>query len=259
MKKAVCIETIFTEVPFEERFALAKQCGFDGVEFWTWKDKDIARIRKLCSISGIPIVAFSGDHGFSLVDPEEKTAYVAFVKDSLAVARELGCRYLVIHSNALDSRGNVLNRCDYVDNSKKVENAIEVLRELAPFAESAGVILALEALNDKVDHPGYFLCHTEDAVRIVQAVGSPSVKIVYDIYHMQIMEGNLINTLTRYIDYIGHIHIADVPGRHEPGTGEINFRNIVNTLKFLEYEGVIGFELFPLRSSSEAVGAMLAL
>jgi hydroxypyruvate isomerase len=259
MRVALCIETIFREFPFEERFSLVKVSGFDYVEFWTWEDKDIERIKQLCFENKVKVAAFSGDQDFSLVDDSEREKYVDFVKRSIKSALELDCRCLVLHSNALDKNGRVLRSYDEIGYEQKIQTMIDTLRILAPFAEEAGVTLVLEALNTKVDHPGNFLATTKDAIKVIRSVNSPNVKILYDVYHMQIMEGNLINTLREYIDFIGHIHIADVPGRNEPGTGEINYPNIVKALESLNYKGAIGFELFPLHSSKEAVRAIQAL
>ncbi len=253
MQKSLCIETLFGEFPFEERFSLTKVNGFNCIEFWLWKDKDINRIKDHCRKNELNITAFSGDQDFSLVSETEREQYVSFVKESIEVAKQLRCSCLVLHSNALDKNGAILNQHETINSQKKFQNMVDTLKILAPLAEKAAVTLVLEALNTKVDHPGYFLTHTEDAVKVVEQVGSPYVKILYDVYHMQIMEGNLINTIERYIDLIGYVHIADVPGRHEPGTGEINFVNVLGKLKSLNYKGVIGFELYPLRSSMEAV------
>lgn len=259
MQKAICIETLFTEVPFEERFTLVKEHGFKYVEFWTWKDKDILKIQRLCSENDLRIAGFSGDQDFSLVDPALEEEYIAFARESIAVAKKLGARFLVVHSDALGEGGKVIRPCSKNHIQERINHMVRVLKILAPWAEKENVTLVLEALNTHVDHPGYFLSHTEEAVQVVKQVDSSHVKILYDIYHMQIMEGNLISTIKKYITFIGHIHIADVPERHEPGTGEINFRNIMRSLKDLGYDAMVGFELYPLRTSLEAIQAIKAL
>jgi hydroxypyruvate isomerase len=253
MKKSVCIEMLFTEVAFEDRFQLAKESGFDYVEFWSWKDKDIQKIKELCRDHDLKIASFSGDQDFSMVDKRQKEDYVAFVKESIEIAKFLSCDHLVVHSNALGEKGVVINHYPNIANTHKIAAMLDVLNTLATEAEKSNVILALEALNTTVDHPGNFLTSTKQAAELIRSVNSSSIKILYDVYHMQIMEGNIINTLKAYIDAIGYIHIADVPGRHEPGTGEINFANIMKTLKKLKYDGMIGFELAPLHDSKKAV------
>ena len=253
MNKSICIEMLFTEMPFEDRFRLTRESGFEYVEFWSWKDKDIQKIKELCQLYDLKVASFSGDQAFSMVDENQKHDYIAFVQESIDIAKILKCDYLVIHSNALGENGVVLNHYDNLSHRQKNMAIFEVLKTLAPIAEETKITLVLEALNTIVDHGGNFLSSTRSAAELVELVNSPFIKILYDVYHMQIMEGNIINTLKAYIDAIGYIHIADVPGRHEPGTGEINYPNVIKTLKELNYEGIIGFELVPSRDSKEAV------
>jgi hydroxypyruvate isomerase len=130
---------------------------------------------------------------------------------------------------------------------------------LAPYAQEAGITCVLEPLNIQVDHAGNLLRTIADAVQVVQAVGSPAVKVLYDLYHMQIESGNLLSVFAQNQKHIGHIHIADNPGRHEPGTGEINYSNIFAGLEKLGYEGVVAFELSPQVSYGKAVEAIMAL
>ena len=253
MKKSICIEMLFTEVPFKDRFRLTKESGFDYVEFWSWKDKDIQMIKEMCRTHDLKIAGFSGDREFTMVDENQREDYIAFVEESMEIAKFLKCHNLVIHSNALDENGMVKNHYRNISASDKEMVMFDVLRTLAPKAERANVTLSLEALNTTVDHAGYFLSSTKEAAELIGSVNSSHIKLLYDLYHMQIMEGNLIATLKEYIDVIGYIHIADVPGRHEPGTGEINFTTVMKTLKALRYEGIVGFELTPLQDSKKAI------
>jgi hydroxypyruvate isomerase len=259
MKKSVCIEMIFTEVPFEDRFRLAKESGFDYIEFWTWKDKNIEQIKALCGEHDLKIASFSGDQEFSMIDEDKRNNYISFVEASIETAQLLNCEHLVVHSNALGENGVVIDPYLHVSEVKKIAGMFHVLQSLAAMAEAANVTLLLEALNTLVDHPGNFLMFTKDAAELIRVVNSSHIKILYDIYHMQIMEDNIIETLKSYIDTIGYIHVADVPGRHEPGTGEINFANVMTVLKTLDYKGFVGFELEPKRSSAEAICSILTL
>ena len=259
MKKSVCIQMLFSEVPFEDRFGLAKESGFDYIEFWSWKDKDIQKIKELCRANDLKIASFSGDQDFSMIDANRKADYVAFVQESIETAKILSCENLVIHSNALGENGVVINHSPNIADANKISAILDVLKTLASAAEKSNVTLVLEALNTMVDHSGNFLVSTRQAAELIRSVNSCHIKILYDIYHMQIMEGNIINTLNQYIDTIGYIHIADVPGRHEPGTGEINFANVIKTLEKLKYDGIIGFELVPLQDSTTAVRRIIDL
>jgi hydroxypyruvate isomerase len=259
MKKSLCIEMYFTDKPFEERFRLASEAGFDYIEFWSWTDKDIPEIKELCQRHDLGIASFSGDQNLSLIDETQRADYLRFVERSLEVAGFLGCENLVIHSNGLGDGGAVLNPYDHVSRLQKIEAMAETLKGLAPRAERVGVTLLLEALNTRVDHPGNFLSSTAQAAEIVDSIGSRRIKILYDVYHMQIMEGNILSTLRNNMDRIGYIHIADVPGRHEPGTGEINFPNVMKELRELGYDGFVGFELSPLREPAKAASLLLSL
>ena len=194
-----------------------------------------------------------------MIDENQKADYVAFVQESIETAKFLGCENLVIHSNALGENGVVINHYPDIAGPNKIAAMPDVLKTLASAAEKSNVTLVLEALNTMVDHSGNFLASTRQAAELIESVNSSHIKILYDIYHMQIMEGNLINTLNQYIDTIGYIHVADVPGRHEPGTGEINFTNVFKTLEKLKYDGIIGFELAPLQDSTTAVQRIIDL
>ena len=259
MKKSACIETIFTEVPFEERFGLAKEAGFDYIEFWSWKDKNIKNIKELCTKNNVKVASFSGDQSYSLIDESHEQPYIHFIKESIEAAKYLNCDSLVIHSNALGEMGRVVNPYNELSNYKKFGTMLNVLKALAPMAEKDKVTLVLEALNTEVDHVGNFLAFTKDSAEAIRLVNSPYIKLLYDIYHMQIMEGNIIDTLKKYMDTIGYIHAADVPGRHEPGTGEINYVNVMNALRALKYDKAVGFELFPLHNSKDAVESIMKL
>ncbi len=259
MKKSACLETLFTELPFAERFAAAKQAGFDSVEFWSWADKDLEMVHTAAQNAGIPIASMSGDQAFSLIDPAHKTSYIDFIKASIAAARKINCPVLVIHSNALGEGGKVINAYPELSTTVKLCTMFDTLKTLAPIAEDAGVVLVLEALNTHLDHVGNFLESTRMGAEMTRLIGSPNIKLLYDAYHMQINEGRLCDTLTEYIDQIGYIHLADTPGRHEPGTGEINFVRLLERLEQLGYAGTIGYELFPQGSTTDAVKAIMRL
>jgi hydroxypyruvate isomerase len=251
MKYSACIETIFTEVPFEERFQLAKRAGFEYVEFWTWESKNIERIKQLSDAIGIRIASFSGDDKYSMIDSNESKKYIDFLKESLKIAKYLNCQHLVIHSDALMADGSAKKINRQVSDYEKFVAMYDVLKSIAPLAEKEEVVLVLEPLNTIVDHKGYFLDNTKTAAELINLVNSPYVKVLYDVYHMQIMEGNIIDTINKYVKEIGYIHVADVPGRQEPGTGEINYTKVIEALRKVKYDNVIGFELFPSKDCKD--------
>lgn len=259
MKICACIDTLFTELPWNQRFQAAKDSGFEYIEFWCWTDKDLDEIKHCASNAGIKISGFNGDADFSLVDPAHKKQYLNYLQKSIDAAVYIGAESVTIHSNALGDKGIVVNHYDNLSDTVKLCSMYDMLRDCVPIAEKSGIVLNLEGLNTTTDHVGNFLKNTQMAAEIIRLLNSPMVRILYDVYHMQLNEGSVCDTLTKYIDTIGHIHVADVPGRHEPGTGELNYNHIFNHLKELGYTGKVGFELFPLTNSQEAVKAIMKL
>jgi hydroxypyruvate isomerase len=259
MKASVCIEMIYTEFPFLERIRIAAEQGFDAVEFWTWHDKDMAAIKKTAADCGIQVAAFHANRGGTLIHPEHRERFAAGVRESLAMAREMGVGQLLFLTDELAEDGRARFRFPELPADAQRRSVLEGLKAVAPLAEAAGVTLLLEPLNTYVDHPGYFLSSSAAGFELLRAVSSPRLKLLYDIYHMQIMEGNLIPALTRHLDLIGHIHVADTPGRHEPGTGEINYPVVFERLREAAYPGYIGLEFAPRIPSREAARQALAM
>ena len=255
MEFSCCIEMIYTGHPFLERIRLAKEAGFDYVEFWNWVDKDIDAIEKTLKGAGIRLATFQGSIRGVMVDKADREVYIEDMKTSIAMAKRLGAKAVFCMSDILQEDRSVKPRAVPIPPEEMKENTISVLKELAPFAEEAGVMLVIEPLNTIVDHAGYSLCTSREGADIVNAVGSPNVKLLYDAYHMQIMEGNVIDTIREVAPAIGHFHIADVPGRAQPGTGELNYANILKALKDTGYRGIVGFEFTPAGAPDEEVAA----
>ena len=258
MKYSVNIEVIYKELPFAERFAAAKRDGFDYVEIWDWESKDLNELKALCARHGLAISCMGGDGPISLCDPAHGEEYLAYLRRSLKVAQEVGCKLLAVHSNELMA-GEKKYAADLFPQYSDAEKTMAMYRSLAaiaPEAEAAGVTLCLEALNVETDHLGNFLRYTKDAAEIIRMVNSPNVKILYDAYHMYLNEGKIIETLRKYQDLIGCIHIADAPGRGEPGTGCINYRAVLRDLCEHGYDQMIAFELCPRSGSEAAVKAI---
>ncbi|MFC2144861.1 hydroxypyruvate isomerase family protein [Actinomycetota bacterium] len=253
MKYSACIEMLFDEVPFIQRINRAKENNFDAIEFWDWEEKDIDKIRDECVKNDISVAAFIGNTKGQMVNPEDNEALVTGIGQSIKIAKELQCNNLLLTTNILGEDRSVLPTPADLTEMDKKKNIEIVLSELAPIAEKAGITMVLEPLNILVDHPGYFLDNSKIGFDVLKKVNCPNIKLLYDIYHMQIMEGNIINTLENNIDLIGHIHIADVPGRREPGTGEINYNNIYNKLVELDYKNFAGFEYQPSISTEDSL------
>ena len=257
--KCACIEPLYGELPFLERFQAAKDDGFDLVEFWGWTDKDLDAVKAAAGKAGIAISGFNGDGELSLIDPTRREEYLAFLRRSVAAAKRLGAHSLTIHSNGLGDGGVVLHSHGDLSDTVKLCTMYATLLECAKIAQEADLQMNLEALNITTDHVGNYLTTTRMAAELTRMVGSPKLKILYDAYHMQLNEGSLCDNIRAYGDQIGHVHVADVPGRHEPGTGEINYRTVLSCLEETGYTGAVGYELFPKTTTARAVEAIMAL
>ena len=258
-QKSACIEPMYSELPFLERFQAAKNDGFDFVEFWSWTDKDLNAVKAAAEQAGIGISGFNGDAELSLVDPSQKEDYLAFLRRSVEAAKKVGARSVTIHSNGLGDGGIVINHYNELSGTVKLCAMFDALKECAKIAEESGILMNLESLNVTTDHVGNFLQTTRMAAEMTRLIGSPMLKVLYDAYHMQLNEGSLCDNIRAYGDQFGHIHVADAPGRHEPGTGEINYANVFACLEETGYTGLAGFELIPKTTTAEAVKAIMKL
>ncbi|MGM9623245.1 MAG: TIM barrel protein, partial [Butyricicoccus porcorum] len=164
---------------------------------------------------------------------------------------------VTIHSNALGDGGIVVDHYDNLSHTVKLCSMYDMLLECAKIAEEEEMNLNLEALNITTDHVGNFLETTQMGAEICRLIGSPRLKLLYDVYHMQINEGCICDTISKYSDQFGHIHVADAPGRHEPGTGEINYTKVIRHLEACGYTGRVGYELFPSTDTKTAVKAIM--
>ena len=241
---SVCIEVIFRELPFLDRMDAVAEAGFTAFEFWGWRPKDIEGILKRKEERGLEVSAFCVDPMGRIVDYNTKHEFIAGVKDSIDVARKLDCSRLIVTAG---------NEIEGVPRKKQHRNIVRCLKQAARLVRKADVTLVLEPLNILVDHRGYYLYSSGEGFEILREVASPNVKLLYDVYHQQITEGNLIDTITKNIDLIGHFHTADVPGRHELGTGEINYANVFKKIDELGYDGFVGLEFMPSTDPGEAL------
>ena len=247
---SVCVEMIFRELPFLERLERVAGAGLPAFEFWRMADKDVEAIRAKKDELGLACAAFMGTGGVPLVDASRRADALAALRDALGVARRLDCRTLLVTTGqAMPERSR----------GEQHAAVVTALREGAKLCEDAGVTLVLEPLNVLVDHKGYYLETSAEGFQILDEVGSPAVKLLYDIYHQQITEGNLISTITANVARIGHLHVADVPGRHEPGTGEINYRNVFRAIDAAGYAGYVGLEYRPTADAAATLTAVREL
>jgi hydroxypyruvate isomerase len=177
------------------------------------------------------------------------------VADAVPIARALDCHALMLLTNALNSDGSVAERFDEIPDVLKFKNAVSSLAELTRITPE-DITLLLEPLNTLVDHPGYYLDNIEVAAKIVRQVGSLRLKILCDLYHFGVMGADLHALISEHLSLVGHFHIADFPGRHEPGTGSADWPALLRQIKALGYRGNVGFEFFPRQDAEAALKAI---
>jgi hydroxypyruvate isomerase len=240
------------EKNFLKRLEGAAALGFPGVEIWPYEGKDIAAVADTCERLKLTIAQFTA-WGFKpgMNDPKNKQKVVDKIGEACEVAKKWKCGMMCVVAGD-DIPG--------VSQESMHETVIEALKAAAPVAEKAGVMLILEPMNIRVDHKGHCLYGSAPALKIVKAVGSKWVKINWDLYHMHITEGDLCGHLREGFaaDAIGYVQLADHPGRHEPGTGEINYTRVFKELKKLKYDGWVGCECTPEKDEATAAKAVFA-
>jgi hydroxypyruvate isomerase len=241
---SVMLWTVFTDLPFEERLAKVAEAGYTNVElvgeYSKWSADDFARANAARKRLGIKFDATAGlAHG--IANPGARDAFLAELTQALVPMETLSCPAMIVLS------GNVIPG---LTREAQLQSCIETLKRAAALIDGKQidgqpVRLLLECI-DPEENPRYFLTSAAEAIEVVRAVNHPQVQFLYDIFHEQIAEGNLIEKLDKHIDVIGLIHVADVPGRHEPGTGEINYTNIYRKLAELNYRRMVAMEFKPV-------------
>ncbi len=242
------VSILFKEVPFLERFGQVARAGFGAVEFWWPSGQDLAAVEKATKDAGLEVALFNfdagdmpgGDRGLA-GDPEREEQFRENVPTALELARSLGCRRL-----------NVLvgHEIAGMDREEQLALARRNVGFAADEAAKFGAEVLVEAVNTFENGP-YLLYKTAQVVEFVKGVGRENVKIQQDLYHMQRMEGNLVANLREHVGLIGHVQIADSPGRGEPGTGEIHYPYVLAALERLGYSGYVGLEYNPTTETTE--------
>ena len=233
---AVCAEMVFRDLPIAERVRRIADLGF-AVEIWDWTKHDIDALKA----TGASFSSMTGYVTGTLADDSGADELVRTAERSVPVAHRLGIPRLNLHGTGLDGRGLQV-KPSYSVSGEMWLKAQHTLTRLADLGKREGVMFVLENLNEPVDHPGVPFGRAEDCLALVKAVDRPELRLMLDLYHAQIGEGNLTELLRRALPYVGEIQVADVPGRCEPGTGEINYPAIARELKRLGYRGTIGLE-----------------
>ncbi|MEV5845869.1 TIM barrel protein [Streptomyces sp. NPDC051985] len=249
---AASAEMLYRDRPFTERVTRIAERGFQ-VEIWDWSAKDLGAL----SATGATFSSMTGYLTGDLTDPDGIEALLSSARASLEAAARIDCPRLNLHGTGLDDKGLPVRPVEVVTPGMWL-TAADTLRRVAELGEAAGRVFTLENLNLAVDHPGTPFARAADTLALVRAVDSPHLRMNLDLYHAQIGEGNLVELCRRALPYIGEIQVADVPGRCEPGTGEIHYPAVARALHALGYTGVIGLEGWARDDSDAALDAFRA-
>jgi hydroxypyruvate isomerase len=241
---SACIEWLYAEIPEPAaRIVAAGADGIDAVEFWHWRRHDVSALGAAAVASNVDITSFVSEPTGNLTDPATHTEFIGGLRESISVAGELGCTNLVVLAG--DNTGQ--------SEQAQISAVVAALREAAAIAGDAGMVLILEPLNTRVDHPDSFLADTEQAVAIVEAVGSEHLRLLFDVYHSAMMGEDPAEMIRRHAPWIGHVQVADTRGRSEPGTGDINWPDVMTALAEVSYGGRIGLEYRPRESTPDSL------
>jgi hydroxypyruvate isomerase len=233
---AVCAEMVLRDLPIAERARKIAARGF-AVEIWDWTRHDIAALAR----TGARFSSMTGYVTGDLIDDDGADELLRTAERSIPVAKELGVPRLNLHGTGLDGRGLPVKPVAVVTGAMWLK-ARATLARIAALGARHDVTFVLENLNTEVDHPGVPFARAADTLALVEAVGHPNLRLNLDLYHAQIGGGNLIELVRRAAPFIGEIQVADVPGRCEPGTGEINYPAVAKALAEIGYRGTIGLE-----------------
>lgn len=229
---------------FADRVHAARAAGLDGVEFWHWSNKDLDAIGRALAETSLPLAGILCEPISQITDPATHDGFLDAVRASAATARHLGAPVIIAQAG---------NNRPGVSRSAQHGALVSVLTRSADVLAGTGVTLALEPLNDRVDHPGYYLTSTTEGLDIVDEVGRPEVRLLYDIYHSAMMGERIEEVLAGRVDRVVHVHLADTLGRGEPGSGDMDWRRRVDWLEANGYQGFVGLEYRPTRSTIESL------
>lgn len=257
MKPSICIEMLFPDQPFEERVRRIASYGFGAVEFWSWRDKDLPRLKSVADGCGVEIANFSGQRVGDLLDPGQHEVVLRDFESALSSAATLGCRNLMVLAQELGEGGRVVRQQPHEAAPEQIAAiAAGVRRLLERIPGNESIQISLEPLNTRLDHAGYALSSVRSAAKVVEAVADPRFGLLVDFYHQGVMGDDLVGIVRTYARMMKHVHIADVPGRHEPGTGSVDWASIIGELGAQGYEGYVGFEFSPVETSEAALASL---
>lgn len=242
MRICIPVPCFFGKMDFCEAIAKIAQLGFDAAETYNWKSLDLDAVRNACEQSGVELLSMCTTE-FNMTNPAKREDWLNGLKESCAAAKRVGASKLITQVGADTGE----------ERARQHDSIVAALKQAKSILEDSGVTIMIEPLNIYVNHPGYYLWSSREAFEIIHEVDHPLVKVVYDIYHQQVMEGNIIPSITQNLDCIAHLHSAGHPGRHELQFGENDYKVIFAAVDKAGYTGACGLEYGPTMDSVESL------
>lgn len=242
MRLCVPIPCFFSGLDFCDAIRRVHALGFDAAETYEWRGLDLDAVRATLDETGVELLSMCVSD-FRLTTPEHRSLWLDALKRSCEAAERLGVRRLITQVGPDTG----------AERARQHAAIVETMTQALPILAASNVTLMPEPLNVLVDHAGYYLVTAKEGFEIVDEVNSPHVKLIFDLYHQQISEGNLIPNVTQNIDRIAHLHAAGHPGRHELQTGETDYRVVFDAIDRAGYSGACGLEYFPTTDAEESL------
>jgi hydroxypyruvate isomerase len=242
MRLCVPIPCFFGGIPFTEAVKKVKELGYDAIETYSWQSLDLTAVRNACEENGVEFISMCTSE-FRLTDSAFRQAWLDGLKESCEAANKAGVKRLITQ----------VGQDTGAPREEQHENIVQTLRLARPILENSGVTVMIEPLNTLVNHRGYYLWSAVEAFEIIKEADCEFVKVVYDIYHQQVSEGNIIPNIVNNLDKIAHLHSAGHPGRHELQYGENNYNVIFDAVDKAGYKGCCGLEYGPLLPPAESL------
>jgi len=263
-KLSVRVEPLFPNLPLPRQIEKVAEAGYQGFEFGNWRAADANAITKLKNKLRLECACLVGNRsvnpkGMGLCDPAEREGFLAEIKASVEAAKRFeSTRLVTLTGNKVPGVSREKQHASIVEGLKRAHDVVAP-QGVTLIVEPINTLAEVEPLNPQDNHANYYLNRTDEAFEIVRKVSSPFVKILFDIYHVQIMEGNLIETIRKNIAHISHFHIGDVPGRHEPGTGEIHHGNVFKAIHAAGFRDFVAMEYVPAKDAMATLAEVRAL